>query len=348
MSAFLEVRPFTPIDLPLVHRLTPRGLCLDSATSLTRGVNALEGAFWGSVPLADLGTPTFVLRENDSGYVAQFRHRAGEQHAHIVFIAPDLRSFEDAWLYLLDGMVVAAGRRGALTLNAEVEETSPAFVVLQRAGFGIYARQDIWRRDPGPLSTQPSELVRSASENDAWGISSLYIGIVPRMVMQVDPPPEAKHSGLVYVQGGQILAHFTAQEGKYGVYVQSLLHPELRTDHAENVIAAALGHLPRADRLPLYFCVRRYQSWLGGAFSSLGFERWGSQAVMVKHTASRIEEYARPIRAQEGVRYALPHVPRDGAWRVDEVLSVKQRSLNGISYHRRSGKTQGSAPSLSG
>jgi hypothetical protein len=75
------------------------------------------------------------LRLGESGYVAQFRHKeAGEEHAHIVFIAPSLAPESDGepWLRLVEAMIAAAGRRGAITLNAEIAETSPAFEVCGR------------------------------------------------------------------------------------------------------------------------------------------------------------------------------------------------------------------------
>ena len=90
MRLFPEARLFLPIDLPLLRRLTPFGVSFNSATSLTRGIHTRGGCGLGIVPLADLGTPTFVIRDGDGDYVAQFRHKAGDQHAHIVFIAPDL------------------------------------------------------------------------------------------------------------------------------------------------------------------------------------------------------------------------------------------------------------------
>src|SRR5215475_3640340 len=87
MRSLLEVRPFLPIDLPLIRRLAPLGVSFDSMTSLTRGMHTLGDAVWSAVPLADLGTPTFVMRQDDRAYVAQFRHKSGGQHAHLTFIA---------------------------------------------------------------------------------------------------------------------------------------------------------------------------------------------------------------------------------------------------------------------
>lgn len=310
MPSLPEARPFLPIDLPLVRRLTPHGVSLDSLTSLTRGINTIEGAVWGAVPLADLGTPTFVLRDGDNGYVAQFRHKANDQHAHIVFIAPDLDKCDGdwAWLHLLDAMVVAAGKRGAVTLNAEVGDTSEAFTVLRQAGFAIYARQEIWKREPGgTIRTGKANRIRPETESDAFGINSLYANVVPRMVLQADAPPTTGRGGLIYERDGRILAYLSVQEGKCGVYIQSFLHPE-GFDEAETILAAALANLPRSERVPVYFSVRSYQDWWRRSLNALGFESWASQAVMVKHTASRIGLASKSRSKLEGVAHIVPPI----------------------------------------
>jgi len=304
---FPEARPFLPIDLPLLRRLAPYGVSFASEASLTRGVHIVEGAVWSSLPLADLGMPTFVLRGPQGEYVAQYRHRAGEQHARIVFIAPDLTDdySETAWLHLLDSMVISAGKRGALTLNAEVSETSRSFVVLRQAGFAVYARQEIWKREPGPVEPVTANPMRLETDHDAFGINGLYASVVPRLVLQADSP-ETGRGGLVYERDGRILAYLSIQEGKYGAYIQSVVHPDAY-DQAQLIIAAALNRIPRAERLPVYFCMRRYQDWLRGSLSLLGFQTWASQAVMVKHTACRVEQTVfKPAHALEGVAHVLP------------------------------------------
>lgn len=317
MRSSPEARPFLPIDLPLVHRLSPLGVSLDSATTLTRGIHTIEGAVWGSVPLADLGTPTFVVRVGKTDAVAQFRHKAGDQHAHIVFIAPDVEKCEDdsAWLYLLDAMLAAAGKRGATTLNAEVDENSAAFAVLRKAGFAVYARQEIWKHDPAPLAAGADTILRPETERDAFGIQALYASIMPRLVLQADAPPETGHGGFVYEQGDEIVAYVSVQEGKCGIYVQPFIHPEAY-DQSQSIVTATLSRLPHADRLPVYFCVRRYQDWLRGSLSTLGFEAWASQAVMVKHTACRIEQNSfKPVHSFDGVVRILP--PGSTKWMIN-------------------------------
>lgn len=308
MSQSVDVRPFVPLDLPLVHRLSPMGISLDSLTTLTRGNHMVENAVWASVPLADLGTPTYVLRVGEGGYVAQFRHKAGEQHAHIVFIAPSLHAEGDAdsWLRLIEAMIVAAGKRGAVTLNAEVAESDASFEVLRRAGFAVYARQTIWRRDPQPLPTRTPELLRLPSERDAVALNSLYLESVPRLLRQACQPPELR-GALVFGRGSRLAAHITAYEGKCGIYLNVIMNPDDCQPRAADLLADALSHLPRADRLPIYINVRRHQEWLTSALERLHFVPQGNQAFMVRHTACRIEQPARSTQTIEGAVLAMPH-----------------------------------------
>ncbi|HVO42129.1 MAG TPA: hypothetical protein VMT34_05890 [Aggregatilineales bacterium] len=290
MLFLAEARPFLPIDLPLVRRLTPHGVSLDTATSLTRGVHPIDGAVWSSVPLADFGMPTFVLRAGDRNYAAQFRHKFGEPNAHIVFVAPDLQRHADtsAWLQLLDTMVSAAGRRGALTLNAEVDDTSPVFEVLREAGFSLYTRQTIWRSEPGALAPGDATLLRPETDRDTFAIHALCAAVVPRMICQAGGLPD-RGGGLVYERHEHLGAYLSIQEGKCGIYIQPFLRPEV-FDRAGALLRSVWAILPHTDRVPVYVCIRRYQEWLQGTLTALDFQPWASQAVMVKHLTSRVEQ----------------------------------------------------------
>jgi hypothetical protein len=341
-----DVRPFLPIDVPMLARLASTGVSLDTAHKLTRDLNVIESAMLYAVPLADLGMPTFVIRKDDSGYVAQFRHKHGEQHAHIAFIAPGLDEHHgaDEWLHLISAMTASAARRGALTLNAEIEEDSPAMHVLHRAGFSTYARQEIWRRAPAPL-TGDTGLWRPAQEQDSLNITALYASIVPRLVMQADYPPDPRHGGLVFEKQQRILGYLAVQEGKHGLFIQPYLHPEIGTSQVDALICSAIANLPKADRLPVYISVRRYQSWLKNALEAQGFEVGTCEALMVKHTTARVERPAfRTAYSLEGaVATAQPVGPI-----VKRMESYRESSeLDGTSHHRRFGKTEGGTTSLS-
>jgi hypothetical protein len=303
----LEVRPFLPLDLPLVHRLSPLGISLDSLTALTQGNHLVENAVWSSLPLADLGAPTYVLRLGEGGYVAQFRHKAGDQHAHIVFIAPSVAVQDDSepWLRLIEALIVAAGKRGAVTLNAEVAETDPTFELLRQAGFAVYARQTIWRRDPQPLRARVLPLLRPVTEQDAVALHTLYLENVPRLLRQAYSPPEPRNA-LVFGRGGRLSAYIAAHEGKNGIYLDLIMNPDECQPRAVDLLADALHHLPRAERLPVYVHLYRHQDWLSSALERLNFVPLGTQALMVRHTARRCEQVARNTQTVENIVLALP------------------------------------------
>ncbi|HLY29218.1 MAG TPA: hypothetical protein VKQ72_22925 [Aggregatilineales bacterium] len=334
MQLFPEARPFLPLDLPLLHRLAPRGISFDSVTSLTQGEHAVEAAVWSAVPLADLGRPTFVLRDGQHEFVGQIRHKGGERHAHVTFIAPDLDlAGETAWLTLLDSMTQAAGRRGAQALNAEVAESGHAFVLLRQAGFTVHARQEIWQRMPGTLPTADAGLLRAETERDIWEINCLFASVIPRPVLQSDAVPEPGHGGLVYEQRGQLLAYVSITEGRRGIYVQPVIHPEVACQ-ADAILAAALSQMQRSEKLPVYVPVRRYQEWLQHPLDTLGFEPWATQALMVRRTTVRVEHgIARPAYALDGAMVVPSRVAK--CTQIDGYGAV-----NGISHNRRSRKTQ--------
>ncbi len=298
-----EVRPFLPIDLPLIHRLAPQGISLDAAVSLTRGIHTVGAAFWSAVPLTDLGTPTLVLRNDSGDYVAQFRHRAGETHAHIVFIAPDLNRCPDerGWLTMIDAMTSAAGKRGALTLNAEVSEIGDSFPVLRQCGFAVYGYQELWQRLPEAVTpvSDAKYLFREETEADRTALEVFYAGVVPRSIWQAAALPESTR-GLIYEHDGRIGAYFAMQEGRTGIFAQIVIRPEL-SDRAAMLCRAWLTRLPRAEKVPVYVGVRRYQSGLQYPLSELGFAAWDRHALLVKHTVARIERpHLRSVATIEG------------------------------------------------
>jgi hypothetical protein len=234
-------------------------------------------------------------------------------------------------------------------LNAEVSENGSPFVVLREAGFAVYARQEIWKREPAAVTSQFADLLRPETDLDAWAVSSLYASVVPRLVLQADEQPESGQ-GLIFERNGQALAYFSVQEGKCGYYVQSLLHPDIYSQ-ARPLLASVLARLNRADRIPVYFPLRRYQEWLNGPLSDAGFEPWGSQAVMVRHTVCRVEHpVLKPAYGLDGVmsvRAPIIDFWNTSLYPAEESSRVKE-VVDGISHNGRSGKAQSSPSSISG
>jgi ribosomal protein S18 acetylase RimI-like enzyme len=138
------IRPFDWRDLPLLHRVRHRGLCLDSQLAYTRGPNVLQFA------LLDMLNPgraahTFVSRPGGQAAIGQVVVPAGRSVAHIAFLSPAEILEDSHGSEMLDAMARAGAEHGAHSLIAEVDEHSPAFECLRRFGFAIYSRQRIWR-----------------------------------------------------------------------------------------------------------------------------------------------------------------------------------------------------------
>lgn len=294
MSNVKHVRPFALADVPRLRRLAPLGVSLDIVTKLTRGVNPINAAFWASLPLGQMGMPTYVLRDSDARCLGLLRHREGAPQAYIAYLAPDLDQGADPthWLELVEGLVQAAGERGAHILNAEVDPGSQTFVALREAGFAVFARQEVWRLTSAPAVEAPVARLRPCTDADSISVTALYVNMVPRLVQQAISPPEAGDRGLVYCnEQGHAAGYFAIFEGQRGILLRPLLHPEVY-EQAVDLIADALRHLAPSDRTPVYCAVHSYQEWLHEPLAAAGFALWARQAVMGKYTLRRVEDPA--------------------------------------------------------
>lgn len=286
-------RPITPLDLPLVRRVIAQSLPLDVAAALTRGVPGLEDVLLSSVPLADLGAPTLILRHGDDGLVGQFRQRSDKTVAQLTFLAPEPQAQEvHDWSYLLEGITYEAGKRGAFAISAEVAEHHPAFQAFRLAGFAVFSRQVILRRDPAASSGGDPGLLRPVTERDGFGVNVLYANTVPRLLQQAEPLVD-ECDGLVYERDGQIAGYLAVMEGKNGVVIKPYFHPEVY-DQASAIILSALAYLPHAERLPVYLYARAYQDWLRGVLDEVEFRPWAHQALLAKYTLVRVTR-AEPV-----------------------------------------------------
>ncbi len=280
------------VDLPLVRRLAEKGTILDSEMRCTREVADSQSMLLSSI-LPQRNLYTLIGRAGRQRIVGQFRVRSDERIAQIVYIAPELevQKRDTAWLNLIDGMAAEAGRRGVHMLTAEVDEDSPLFVTMRAAGFAVYARQELWRRDASPLPEMTQADLSDGREDDLGAIQSLYGNIVPRLVQPVAMPPEDSE-GFVYRQEGRLQGYVAVSMGKSGVYIMPLLHPDILYRDAKTILAGVLARVGRADRLPVYICVRRYQDWLEDALTELGFAPCQPQALMVRHIAAGVRQAA--------------------------------------------------------
>lgn len=282
----VDIRTVTLVDIPLVLRLIEKNILLDCEASTTGDTT---GSLSSLILPGRGGVHSLIARSDKQSVAGQFRMRSDDAHAQIVYMAPapELDGDDTTWLHMLDAMTREAGKHGAHALLAEIEESAPLFETLRTAGFAVYARQEVWKRAAGHYSfNQPVRHLTQATEDDESGIWSLLASIVPGLV-QPFALPDTDMPSLIYRVDDRVEAYFAFSEGRNGIYVMPYLHPDILPD-ATAVIESALRLIPRAGRLPVYFCVRRYQDWMISALEDLHFGRTARQALMVRHIAAGV------------------------------------------------------------
>ena len=320
--------------------LSERGTLLHTETALTRRWQplwgALHGFFSGGEDITYVyrngyreGAGFLQLRISEDNLRAQLvylgattareKHEPQGDRDHLGQPAGDLD--ETVWLALLDGAVVDIGQRGVHSLVAEVDETGPELVMLRRAGFVVYTRQDVWVLDTPPDQSDEQELLIPYRPDDDWEMALLYAHIVPPLIQMVEPtPPEHGVTWVLRESDHELAAFVHVHDGPDAAWVHFFIHPNAQTATTDIVAAAVHVAAPRADH-PVYCCVRRYQSWLQTGLEQNGFQSWASQAVMVKHTVH-------PVRQKQQVQSTL--VPAQGSDHAAGAIFAGPRASNGL------------------
>jgi hypothetical protein len=119
------------------------------------------------------------------------------------------------------------------------------------------------------------------------------LNTVPRLAQQAEMLPHIHHSstarGYVMEEDGEVMAYLEIRRGSAGALFNSIVHPQAE-HHARDIVAQGCALLGQRWSLPVYCCVRRYQEWLWNPLKSLGFELFGSMAVMVKRLVAPVSE----------------------------------------------------------
>ncbi len=245
----------------------------------------IPGALLSSFPSAT-GVLTSVSVDNgdtDQTLIGQATHTAGSQCTYMTLLAPKSALDSEAVPGLLDHLASRSIKLGAFRLLADVDDDTPAFEALRKAGFGIYARQRIWQLEEEPAGDPVGVTWQTASGADLVAVKSLYHNLIPGLVQQVEPFSEERLSGFVYRQGGDLLAYAELKYGRRGIWMQPFIHPDAE-ELAQGLVDLLLN-LPYRLSRPVYLCVRSYQSWLELVIEDLGAKPGPQQAMMVKHLA---------------------------------------------------------------
>ena len=290
----MNIRPFEWRDLPLLHRYRNKCIYLNNALALTRGpLFVPTGAILSTLaPATGLFTYLYESGKDEpsenraavSPFFGQVSHDIGLASAQLTFLMPEAGLDVNPVNGLVEEMLVPVGERGALRMLAEVEDQSKTLRILRQVGFGIYARQNIWRlQGKASRDGSPSGKWRSAGRQDEAGIRFLYANLVPGLVQQVEMLPSGRLHGLVYYRGTEMQAYVDLEYGLSGILAQPFIHPD--AEFVAGMLVNLLLRLPDLYTRPVYICVRSYQSWLDSVMENRGAERILQQAVMVRHLA---------------------------------------------------------------
>jgi hypothetical protein len=239
--------------------------------------------------------------------LGQVTYVQGASYARLSFLAPENEMDIQCLSAFSDHIAAQMGMQGAFHILAEIDENSPVYALLRRAGFAIYARQRIWRLDADALDKAEVVNWKPCRGEDTIGVRSLYCNVVPGLVQQVEPLPKKRLRGFVHYQKTDISAYVELKHGRYGIWVQPYVHPDAQS--FEQQLVTLFGYLHRRFKKPLYICVRSYQSWLELAVEALGAVPGPRQAVMVRHLslAQRVKQ-TYPLPAING-KHVEPTAP---------------------------------------
>jgi hypothetical protein len=309
----MSVHPLDLLDLPSLYRYRSEAISLDSARLLTRGN-----------PLGAIGVMAYinprrhiysaVSRDDGATLAGGIIHTNGDSFARLLYLAPASEMDNPALPALIENLTAQAGGWGAFHVLAEVDETSPAFVPLRKAGFSVYAWQRIWDVTPLATGIVPKDGHDGAGRLDGNGqhkwhrvesvhlvaVQNLYHQIVPPLLQPVEPAPKTP-SGFICSEG--VRAHVGVSTGMIGVVLFPLIHPEVTDVSAR--LASLIRFLPNRGGRPVYVCVRSYQAWLEPVLEDLGAKAADRQAIMVKHLARLVKE-EQTVRAKQPANVSVP------------------------------------------
>jgi hypothetical protein len=319
------VHSFDIRDLPSLRALAPRGISLDSSTCLTEDLHILRTAVLAQL-FPELIPETLILdRRNGAAGIAQLGHRRGDASSRLRFLAPRELLRDDQGIELIEALLHVAGRRQAQHILADVEDKTDESGFLRRAGFSIYARQDIWKCTPPfprPIS-EPKGKFRPLLSADTSAAHALYCSIVPALVHQVEGFPRRPKGWLIYEEG-ELVGFFNLRSGPRGLWMEPVYHPGAR--NAAQWIAFWLGGLELRPQDPVYVCVRSYQDWVGPILQENGFSLIGRRAVLIRRVVV-------PVPIAEGLPLSAVDKPVPQA--TTYTSSVNRNSYDSATSHHR-------------
>jgi hypothetical protein len=223
-------------------------------------------------------------RKGASPLIGQVHFNFGEQAARLVFLAPESALSSSALVALLDHLSWESSNRGAFRLLAEIDEDHPTFESFRHAGFSVYTRQHIWKLSlPETSAANGNGHWRPLHSIDQHSLQTLYHAVVPPLVQSAEAIDKRPLHGYAYISEGELLAFVEAINGPLGIFLQPVVHPNLRSP--EEFLTSLLRQLPVVMGRPVYLAVRDYQSWFNGTANAMNGQSSTRRVLFVKHLA---------------------------------------------------------------
>jgi hypothetical protein len=291
---------------------------MDSARLLTRGSPAgLVAGLSRLQPTRGYFTSVTSGSKNSPPLIGQVGYQLGSRSARLSFIAPGTICDSPELPSLLESLAWQAGDWGAFHVLGELEEICPAFESMRRAGFSVYAWQRVWQLPGGQTNggSGPASGWQTVREEDEWAVRNLFQNLVPPLAQSAEPLTVRRQRGLIYRQGGEIMAYVEGVFGPHGIYLYPLIHPDIE-DALSLVKSLPAALVPLLGR-PIYMAVRSYQAWLENTLTDLNARSTPRQALMVKHmtqtqrvplTARLVQMEGRQIEPAKSVAHNVSQI----------------------------------------
>ena len=228
---------------------------------------------------------TWITADDEIPIIGQLHHHSGSIISRVSFLAPLKRINNPRSQVLIEYLSKHAGQRGAFHVLAEIDELAPAFEILRKAGFGIYARQRIWKI----VDDRPKEEAKSKwkpiKPQHTIDVQTIYHNVVPGLVSQIEPLDLDNLQGLIYFHSNSLTAFADLKYGIHGIWVQPFIHPD--APDVDFVLDSLIASIPDRRSRPVYLCIRTYQSWLESAITEMKSQPNPLEAVMVKRLVAR-------------------------------------------------------------
>lgn len=300
-------RTFALRDLGMLKHLEQRGVGFDLRNSVIHPRAPSHSALIGYLTRHRLGAVTCVQDVDGAQGFVQVWPQGDTLSWHLSYLAPSLNEQPDAaeiWRCLLLQLLRYAAAKGVLRVFARCTEDAEIEETLRQNGFGLVTREEAYVLTHAPSPVPAPRGLRRLDVGDQWSLHKLYAQAVPSFVQKAEGlTPQESRSPLqtlasppddhyVWVDRGEMVAHFAVSRGQLGTWMDSVVRPDRRGDVLP-YLRHILAQQPCSPERPLYVCVPDYAVGLGWLLRTLGGETFARQAVMVAQTTAR-ETVVRP------------------------------------------------------